>query len=67
MRILSLVLAVCLVFGAVSFGTAACNDSLYDCPVYGITYPGTPDTDWLPGNDVSEPEAAVPAGLVLKP
>jgi len=67
MRILSLILAVCLVFSTAFWVGAACDDNLYDCPVYGTTYPGTPDTDWLPGNEVLEPEEAVAAGLVLKP
>ena len=76
MRILSLVLAMCLVFGAVSLG-AADNEELYgpmyastynetyDLPVYGTTYPGTPDTDWIPGYEVGISEEAVLAGQVL--
>ena len=61
MRILCLVLTMCLVFGAVSIG-AACDDNLYDCPIYGPTYPVTPDTEWIPVQD----EGYVPAHLVLK-
>jgi len=64
----SLVLAVCLVFATVSF-TVACDDSLYDCPVYGptygLTYPSTPDTHWIPGNDTGIVTIAVPASDVL--
>ena len=62
MRILSLVLAVCLVFGAVAY-SPACDSSLYDCPIYGPTYPATPDTEWIP----VESEGYVPASLVLHP
>jgi hypothetical protein len=80
MRILSLVLGICLVFGSVAFSGAECDDTLYDCPLYAATYtetydlpvynsmyPGTPDTDWIPGTLIIVNERVVAASRILTP
>ena len=59
--ILSLVLAVSLMIGGTAVASE-CDNTLYDCPIYGdlytedydlplysATYAPQPDTDWIPG------------------
>jgi len=73
MRILSLVLAVCLVLApALWVGASECDLDLYDVPFYSATYAATPDTDWIPagliryfGPYADDSNRWIPASLAL--